>query len=217
MLPLELDENILDQCQEQVRTILACVLVCKRWQPRCQQHLYREAHIRNRHQLYSFHRSLSANTSLRQLVKTVIIASPIHTPHIPGDFAALDLAAVLLASVLPNLNALAFRNDSDTSPRVLHMGPSTLRCVRAMRRLSKLVLSEICFVNLASFCRFILAFPSLKMLECYHVDAATHEFQHIVEAFTTQTLEIRALNVSPFPLTRCRHNSCTCSSALGVA
>ncbi|TFK83376.1 WD40 repeat-like protein [Polyporus arcularius HHB13444] len=65
-----------------------------------------------------------------------------------------------------------------------------------MRTLSKLVLSEIRFVNLASFCRFILAFPSLKMLDCHHVDAATHEFQHIVQAFTTQTLEIRALNVS---------------------
>ncbi len=153
MLPLELDEHILDQCQGQARTLLACSIVCKRWHRRCQPHLYREAHIENRHQLNLFHRCLSANASLRQLVKTVNIAGPIHTPDTPGDFASLDLAAVLLASVLPDLNALALRNHWDIFPRALHVGFTTIRCFRAMRTLSNLVLSNLSFVNLASFCR----------------------------------------------------------------
>ncbi|TFK78939.1 hypothetical protein K466DRAFT_506462, partial [Polyporus arcularius HHB13444] len=71
MLPLELDEQVLDHLQGQVRTLLACALVCKRWHPRCRQLLYRTVYLSNRHRLRLFYRSLSADVALHKFVESV--------------------------------------------------------------------------------------------------------------------------------------------------
>ncbi len=202
MLPQELYDEVLDHLVGQVRTLVTCALVCKRWLLRCRYHIYWKVHLRTRRQLGLFYRSLNADVSLCKIVASVSVHNPMHSPHTRytgDDDLDLDIVSVLLVSILPNLDALLIASHG-TESGSLHMGQITFRCVRSLRMLSKLVLHNLHFATLAALGRFVAAFPSLKILRCTDVAAASHGHEHLVQALTPHRLE--ELNVSSHPAVR---------------
>ena len=196
MLPLELDEHIIDFLQGQTHTLLSCATVCKRWHPRCRQHLYRDVHIRTRQQLGLLHRSLSLNTSLRQLVEMVVIHDPVHSsPIVNVTCPDIDFVAVLLLAALPGLNALAVSSNHKKQTGTLHTGPTALRCAMSMRALDHLILHSIRFITLASLGRLLCAFPSLKALQCTKLEVASGRVGHVMQAVLSRNLRVSRLKV----------------------
>ncbi len=65
--------------------------------------------------------------------------------------------------------------------------------------LSKLVLHRLRFATLASFGRFILALPSLKILDCFRVEAASRGNERFLQVLMSHSSGISDLHVSPRP------------------
>ncbi|TFK84558.1 hypothetical protein K466DRAFT_221147 [Polyporus arcularius HHB13444] len=204
MLPQELYDEVIDHLVGQVRTLVTCALVCKRWLLRCRYHLYCKVHLQTRRQLGLFYRSLNTDVSLRKIVASVSVHNPVHSSHTRytgDDHIDLDIVSVLLVSILPNLDALLVTGHGDPSG-MLHMGQITLRCATSLHMLSKLILHNLRFATLAALGRFVLGFPSLKVLHCTNVEVASHRHEHLVQAHTSRRLELSELNVSRHPACR---------------
>ncbi|RDX40401.1 hypothetical protein OH76DRAFT_1304203, partial [Lentinus brumalis] len=68
-VPLEVEENVIDQLSRDVKSLRSCALTCHGWLPRARYHLVASIRVRSREDLYSICDYFSFNPRMATLVR----------------------------------------------------------------------------------------------------------------------------------------------------
>ncbi|TFK88412.1 hypothetical protein K466DRAFT_447651, partial [Polyporus arcularius HHB13444] len=68
-VPLEVEENVIDQLSRDVESLRSCALTCHGWLPSARYHLVASIRVRSREDLYSICNYFSFNPRMATLVR----------------------------------------------------------------------------------------------------------------------------------------------------
>ena len=193
-LPLEIEENIIDQLFQYVWALRSCALTCRAWRDRCRRYILRSIRLRNRGQFDDICAYLRSNQHLRPLVHSVVFMSSTD-PSLEHDqtFPASEILCYELLEQLPNLRrcTLSHSIDANQPPVFNH---SLLIYLRSRSHIETLCLTDMTFHTPKSLMDLISALPLLKNLECRRIDfqQGNAEPRH---AYARKPTKLRSLSV----------------------
>ncbi|KAI0696118.1 hypothetical protein C8T65DRAFT_583693 [Cerioporus squamosus] len=162
-LPLEVEENVIDQLSRDVESLRSCSLTCRGWLPRARCHLMASIRVRSREDLYSICDYFRLNPRMATFVANLSISPAIpYTEKHP--LLLLETIPVDLLSRLPKLRSYNICE--------LHIGISisyhatTLIHIKKYLHIAELTLGPLRFRTFAELARLLIALPQLRRLDC---------------------------------------------------
>lgn len=178
------------------RTLCACARVCKVWYKYSCYHIYGSTTValRSRAHVLALANRVRLDGDLGRVVKHVTIAgctqTDSRTPAADRGVSHLSIFAAMLASRLPNIQALAI---CDASWRVESVHPVCLRYLSCCRALTELALKNVAFAPESQFYSLLSALPSVRRLSC---DSLSCESARGASRVPIACLNLRFLAVS---------------------
>ena len=163
-LPLETEEDIIDQLSDYVPALRHCALTCRAWLPRSRFHLLRSVHIKSGQELEAFSDMLDAYPDRRLRVRSVTMA-PEYKESNPRRLLETFPAALL--AIAPNLCSWEVTQASmrSTARDILFFHNTTLTRLR-YSSIEELHLCSVRLGSLAELIRLVMAFRRLGSLKC---------------------------------------------------
>ncbi|PIL22878.1 hypothetical protein GSI_15574 [Ganoderma sinense ZZ0214-1] len=165
-LPVEIEENVIDQLEGDFASLRNCALTCRAWVPRSRTLLLRAVRIATRSSWNDVEDYFEANPDMRPLVQSLATA-PIATERtrLLGTYPAS------LFKTLPNLRRWEIRGPvdakDDASPKIF-FHRATLTQLR-LSPISELHVSTLQFPSQADFVQLLSSIPHLRVLECTEI------------------------------------------------
>ncbi|KAI0713014.1 hypothetical protein C8T65DRAFT_163967 [Cerioporus squamosus] len=161
-VPLEVEENIIDQLSRDVESLRSCALTCHGWFPRARCHLVASIRVRSREDLYSICDYFSFNPRMATLVRNLSV--------LPGKdeeaLSLLETIPVALLSRLPKLRSYGIRGPYALTGRAISFHATTLIHIKTCLHVEELTLQWLDFRTTAELARLLIALPRLRRLNC---------------------------------------------------
>ena len=169
-IPIEVQQMIIDEHQDDIVSLRKCSLVCKFWLCRCRLYLFSCIRIEGREDLKSFYMVLEADPSLSSYVKGVRLSPELDAVR-RGASGFMEMVPVKLFQQLSHLRSWQLHNPrghDKTCP--ISFSPLTIQCIRSVsHRIVELRVTGVIFSTCDELARYIRAFTGLQDLHCKDV------------------------------------------------
>ncbi|KAK0203142.1 hypothetical protein DFS33DRAFT_1385496 [Desarmillaria ectypa] len=160
--PQEIVDAIIDTLCDDISSLTTCSLVCRRFLPRAQVHLFSTVALAHQHQCVAFHSLIQSSPYLPLNVKTLKLRCGFSTPNRYAwdiTYEPLLQPIIRAASNLENLylSSILCPVPSDTNSPL----SSIFSC-----SLTSLELHSVRFTDFKHLCAFARAWPTLKSFTC---------------------------------------------------
>ncbi|KAI0696139.1 hypothetical protein C8T65DRAFT_537129, partial [Cerioporus squamosus] len=160
-LPLEVEENVIDQLSRDVESLRSCSLTCRGWLPRARYNLVASICVRSREDLYSICDYFRLNPRMATSVANLSI--------MPGAGqknrrSLLETIPVALLSRLLTLRSYCIQNIPGDIGISFHA--TTLIHVKTYLHVEELTLRWTKFRAIGELARLLIALPQLRCLDC---------------------------------------------------
>jgi len=170
-IPVEVWENVIDQLQDDMYTLLACTRVCRAWTPRSRLHLRKWIVFYKRRQVPRLAKLVrTGEWEVKSCRRVEIVSSSLRT---------LGLFAAMFAGKMPHLETLVVKSvilkQAKWNPGKMYV--DVFLYLSAFTSITRLALDGITFPNAQVFGRLICALPSLTDLQCRYLEFEAHGFR----------------------------------------
>ena len=181
MLPIDIEEQVLDHLHDDIDALKACSLTCSAWLPTTRLHLFRVVRLTCQRDCQRFLRTLESTSIANGGVGVGIPVRELHLPRMAlcERRGQAGLCFALLSQILnslPNGDTLVIQGvDWRTLVELLCAGRGYVYLRQAVAsvfrfpHLKNLRLQSVCPESALEVLQFICAFPSLHTLELWNV------------------------------------------------
>ncbi len=195
ILPVEIEEKIIDELDNDFATLCSCALTCRTWLPRSRSLLLRAVRVATRSSWDAVVDYFEDNPDMRPLVQSLATApAPTERTRLLGTYPAS------LFRMLPNLRRWELRapgGAENNSPKVF-FHRTTLILLRCSP-ITELHLASLQFPSQAEFLRLLSSIPLLRVLECTEIQFTKPKGP---SSTTSQRLPRRPLRLSTLQVSK---------------
>ncbi|TFK87466.1 hypothetical protein K466DRAFT_111572 [Polyporus arcularius HHB13444] len=167
-LPMDVEENIIDQLEDVIPSLRNCALTCRAWRPRSRYHLVSSIQIRTRKDFASLCEFFERHRNLASLVKALTIFP---SDEEPSPRSLVEVALVELLRQLPNLRQYKLVydlhvNDGARPTYSTTFHPRSLTHFKMYLHAETLRLGPLRLLSHEELARIVIALPRLRTLQC---------------------------------------------------